>query len=471
MIQSNLTSDSERLIGNESIVIQMMESYSGYLSYIQFVAGSNKGKTAVGDVFNSPFALHNVDSTFTSSSVEENGAISASQTASTNNTVAIKWGPVIPGTVTGVLVDDTNHTYQAKFYDDGNGKLYAGVPSSRRVVTEAASAGDTVDGVSVGPEDAQEGRATRVEVVVPAAATQIGTIVYGLAADKAAKVSNGIENIYGTETAALLTFTATSITTAQGATGGTVTLASAAITTDYSYNNIAIPQNDLPILTAKMAAITLQAKARRIAVYYSQMAAFQAKTDYGMNNFQDTIAQQAIGRLAFEIDTEVVELLKKGAGDALASLTWSMTQPVGVSLQEHFAAFARIVEAANATLYRRTLRYRATYMLIAPEILQVLAFVPTFKAVEVNQVNGPYLAGSLGGLKVYVTPSFSKGEFVLGVNGNAMETSAAVYAPYLPICPTQLLGYADGAMSQGFSTLYALELINPALLVKGAVTE
>ena len=135
-----------------------------------------------------------------------------------------------------------------------------------RIVNEAASAGDTVDGVNVGPEDGQEGRATRVEVTPTNGATQIGTIVYGLAADKAAKVNNGIENIYDTETGAVLTFTVTSVTTAQGATGGTVTLASGALTTDYSYNNIAIPQNDLPILTAKMSAITLQAKARRIAV-------------------------------------------------------------------------------------------------------------------------------------------------------------------------------------------------------------
>lgn len=68
-----------------------------------------------------------------------------------------------------------------------------------------------------------------------------------------------------------------------------------------------------------------------------------------------------------------------------------------------------------------------------------------------------------------MTPSFTNGEFVLGVNGNAMETSAAIYAPYMPIVPTQLLGYADGAMSQGYSTLYALKLINPGLLVKGKV--
>lgn len=123
------------------------------------------------------------------------------------------------------------------------------------------------------------------------------------------------------------------------------------------------------------------------------MAAFQAKTDYGMNDFGDVLAQQAIGRLAFEIDTEIVELLKNGAGEALSSLQFSLTQPVGVSLMDHYASFAKIIEIANAVLYRRTLRYRATYMLIAPELLQVLHFVPTFKAAEVAVANGPYFAG------------------------------------------------------------------------------
>lgn len=51
----------------------------------------------------------------------------------------------------------------------------------------------------------------------------------------------------------------------------------------YVYNNIVIPQNDLPMLKAEMKSIPLIAKARRIAVYFSQIAAFQAKTDYGLN--------------------------------------------------------------------------------------------------------------------------------------------------------------------------------------------
>lgn len=41
-------------------------------------------------------------------------------------------------------------------------------------------------------------------------------------------------------------------------------------------NNVVIPQNDLPLLTAKMEAMPLLARARRIAIYYSQMAAYQA---------------------------------------------------------------------------------------------------------------------------------------------------------------------------------------------------
>ena len=41
----------------------------------------------------------------------------------------------------------------------------------------------------------------------------------------------------------------------------------------YLYDNVIIPQEKLPTLTAKMESIPLIAKARRIAVYYSQIAA------------------------------------------------------------------------------------------------------------------------------------------------------------------------------------------------------
>ena len=242
----------------------------------------------------------------------------------------------------------------------------------------------------------------------------------------------------------------------------------------YVYNNVIIPQNDLPIVNAEMDSIPLIAKARRVAIYYSNLAAFQAKTDYGYD-LGETLATQAVARLNYEIDSETVHLLAEGADQnddaksALTELTWSKTLPVGVNKADHFAGFAEILDQAGRIIYDRTRRFRPTYVIIASSILPVLRFVPGFTAAPASKVNGPYFAGTCDGLKVFVSPEFTDGEFVCGVNGEDLGTSAAVFAPYMVVTPTQLLGYADGGMSQGFSTLYDLKLLNPLLLVKGKV--
>lgn len=41
----------------------------------------------------------------------------------------------------------------------------------------------------------------------------------------------------------------------------------------YVYDNVKIPQNDLPIVNMEMESLPLVAKARRVAIYYSQIAA------------------------------------------------------------------------------------------------------------------------------------------------------------------------------------------------------
>lgn len=238
----------------------------------------------------------------------------------------------------------------------------------------------------------------------------------------------------------------------------------------YMYDNIVVPQNDLPTLKAEMKSIPLIAKARRIAVFYSQLAAFQAKTDYGFD-LGDQLAEQAVGRLSYEIDTEVTQLLYDNAVDGTGSgLTWSRTLPVGVSKTEHYSGFAEILEIGRQKIYDATKRFMPNYMLIASNILPIITFIPNFQPAPTGQVNGPYLAGTLNGMKIFVTPNIDAGKFVIGCNGSDMMSSAAVYAPYMAIVPTQLLQYADGGTSQGFSTLYDLKLLNTSLIVKGQVT-
>ena len=216
-----------------------------------------------------------------------------------------------------------------------------------------------------------------------------------------------------------------------------------------------IPSKEIPAIGPRMKHIPLVAEPRRIAVRYDQITAFQAKTDYGFS-LDKQIAEQACGELAYEIDTEIVAMLKDGAKagtteDEFKALTWSKTLPVGVSKFEHYNGFLEVVEIAKAIIYNRTKKFHPNYMVIASDILPVLRFVNGFTAVKNAKMNGPYKVGELDGMNVYVSPMMESGEFFLGLNGNDMMSSAGVYAPYMAIVPTQLLGTPDGGMAQGLT--------------------
>lgn len=357
------------LIAFDLVIVQPMTSFSGYITYVQYTAGSNKGNTKQGDVLNDPFKLGKVDKDYTSDTVVESFVGDGTTTA-----FKVMWGPIVT---------------------------------------------------------------TSVKVLVNGAEKAVGTD-YTVAED-------------GT-----ITFV------------GTAPAADDQIRIGYVYDNIVIPQNDLPIVNAEIKSIALVAKARRVAVYYSQIAAYQAKTDYGFD-LGDQLAEKAVGQLAYEIDTEITQLLIDNA-ESDDSIVWSKTLPVGVSKTEHYEGFTEIIEIARQKIYDRTKRFAPNYMLIASNILPILTFIKGFSAAPTGAINGPYFAGTLNGLKVFVTPNIEPGKFVIGVNGDDMMSSAAVYAPYMAVVPTQLLGYADGAMSQGWSTLYDLQLLNKDLLIAGRIT-
>lgn len=231
----------------------------------------------------------------------------------------------------------------------------------------------------------------------------------------------------------------------------------------YVYDNVTIPQEKLVHLKAVQHSVSLRAKCRRLTVTYSQIAAFQAQTDYGMDLNQQLVAQ-ASGELSYEIDSEIVDLLASAA--VLDSrLHFSRTLPVGVSRRDHYEGFTSIVEMAKAIVYNRTKRFQPNYMVCASDVLEVLAMNSQWTAAPAGVVNGPYFAGTFGALKVFVSPMMGAGEFFVGVNGNDLTTSAAIYAPYMPIVPTQLLGLPDGTLTQGFATLYDLKLLARAVAI------
>lgn len=353
------------LIAFDLVMVKPMTSVSGYIAYVKYIAGSNKGATKQGDLRTSPFAIGDVDVNYTGDKVVE---------LVTGTELTPAWTPII-----------------TKTFKDDSGTMHD------------------------------------VKVIKKA-----GTIVY------------------------------------KDLVGGKVTGLEDGDKVAYMYDNVVIPQNDLPILNGVVDSIALVAKARRIAVYYSQLAAFQAKQDYGFD-LGDQLAEQAVGQLAYEIDTEIVNLIDECAGNA--ALKFNKRIPAGVSMSQHYESFAGTIEALKQKVYDKTKKFLPNYMLIASDVAPIMPFLKGFVPAAVGAINGPYLLGSLNGVKVFVSPAIKSGRFVLGVNGNDMMSSVAVYAPYMAVVPTQLLGYADGGMSQGFSTMYATAILNKELAIAGEVVD
>jgi hypothetical protein len=351
------------LIANELVIVKPMTAMTGYIQYLEFVAGSNKGGVEQGDLFANPFKLGEMDN----ARINYTGAKVVEVAAGAEFIPA--WGPVVKAE---------------------DGKQYV--------------------------EEEIAGVWTKKELV-----------------------------------------------------GGKVAV-TAGHRVRYEYDNIVIPQNDIPVLNARMQGIPLAAKARRIAIYYSQMAAFQAKTEMG-TDLGEILATQACAELSYEIDTEVVKLLAEGALRQGIKVKFNKVVPAGVAKAEHYEGFAEIIEEASQVIYDRTKKHAANYMVIASNVKPILSLMRGWKAANTGKINGPYFAGTLNGIKVFVSPAIKPGQFFLGFNGDDLITSAAVYAPYMAVVPTQLLGFADGAMSQGFSTLYDLKMLNEVLLVAGEVVE
>ncbi len=376
------------LILPELMLVQPMSSLSGYITYLRYSAGTNKGGVKAGDVFNDAFRLGVMDedrSRYTSSAISEKYNITAENVS--NKSIVLEWSPVLD-----------------------------------------------VKGVKLTPKDG-----TAIDLKIVKETPQKNEVQ--VAIDKTSGV-------------ATLTFNAQD----EFADG-------AVISTLYLYDNEIIPQTvkpvSLPTLTAKMEVVNLHAHARRIAVYYSQLAAFQAKNDYGYDLGQQ-LSAQAQGELAYEIDSEGVMMLYRGAehDSQLDMPKYSAAVAGAISRSQYYEMFTEVIARAKAIIYQRTQKFAPNYMVVAPDVLTVMPYLKGWVAAPAAVVNGPYFAGTVDSVKVFVSPAMAKGEFFFGVNGADLQTSAAVYAPYMAIVPTQLLGFADGTMSQGFSTMYDMKLLS-----------
>lgn len=155
----------------------------------------------------------------------------------------------------------------------------------------------------------------------------------------------------------------------------------------------------------------------------------------------------------------------EGARPATAKevVTWIDANPDTISYSMRAEGFARAIEEAKMKVFVRTQKLSPTWMLVSPDIMPILNFVPGYKGNSNAIAAGAYIAGDINGLKVICSPAVKPGSVYLGVLGTDGITATGVFCPYMPLVPTQLLGFADGTLSQGLKYIQRARVLRPAI--------
>ena len=203
-------------------------------------------------------------------------------------------------------------------------------------------------------------------------------------------------------------------------------------------------------------------------------------------------------QIALEIDREILADLVNGA--TAATYYWSRSPGLFVNRQtgaeigassyapdftgtvsEWYETLIETINDVSAQIHRKTLRGGANYVVVSPEVANILEFTAGFRAnVTADADKGEIGAVKIGSLSrkfdVIVDPYFPRNVILMGRKGNSFLESGYVYAPYVPlqVTPT-IFGVEDFVPRKGVMTRYAKKMVRPDMyglvIVRGLLGE
>ena len=202
-------------------------------------------------------------------------------------------------------------------------------------------------------------------------------------------------------------------------------------------------------------------------------------------------------QIALEIDREILADLVNGA--TAATRYWARApglfvdsngSEIGASsaapdftgtVSEWYETLVETINDVSAQIHRKTLRGGANFVVVGPEVANILEFTAGFRA----SVTHDDEKGSIGALKtgslskkfdVIVDPYFLRNVVLVGRRGASFLESGYVYAPYVPLQTTPtIFGPEDFVPRKGVMTRYAKKMVRPDMyglvVVRGLLGE
>ncbi len=221
---------------------------------------------------------------------------------------------------------------------------------------------------------------------------------------------------------------------------------------------------NLPELELKVDSFSITAQSRKLK------ASWTPELGQDLNAYHNLDAEVELTsilseQIGLEIDQEILNDLVKGS--TAGTLYWSrrpgkfLNRKTGTDVLGSSAAstdyaappdftgnvsmwYETLVETINdvsAAIYRKTLRGGANFLVVSPEVANILEFTAGFRASVTHEAE----KGSVGAVKVgelskkwdvIVDPYFLRNVILVGRKGGSFLESGYVYAPYVPLQTT-----------------------------------
>ena len=248
-------------------------------------------------------------------------------------------------------------------------------------------------------------------------------------------------------------------------------------------NEVGIPEIDIKVDSVSVTAITKKLKAKWTPELGQDLNAY--------HNLDAEVELTSVlsEHIALEIDREILEDLVKGS--TAGKLYWSrrpgkfVNRETGAAIgsglanesllgadftgtvSEWYETLIETINDVSAIIHRKTLRGGANFVVVSPEVANLMEFTSGFRAsVTHDEDRGTAGAVRVGSLSkkfdVYVDPYFPRNVVLVGRKGSSFLESGYVYAPYVPlqVTPT-IFGTEDFVPRKGVMTRYAKKMVRP----------
>ena len=240
---------------------------------------------------------------------------------------------------------------------------------------------------------------------------------------------------------------------------------------------------EIPEIDIKVDSIAITAQSKKLK------AKWTPELGQDLNAYHNLDAEVELTsilseQIALEIDREILADLVNGA--TAGTQYWSrspglfVNRSTGLEIGANSAApdftgtvsewYETLIETINdvsAQIHRKTLRGGANFVIVSPEVANVLEFTSGFRAnVTADADKGEIGAVKVGSLSrkfdVIVDPYFPRNVILVGRKGNSFLESGYVYAPYVPLQTTPTIFDPESFVPRkGVMTRYAKKMVRP----------